>query len=123
MPISPMLAGAKTMLAFARIDLAFRGYDVDVNRGHVLLSGPVIAARCRSHKPLLLVLLRVLDRFVNAAAVSKGLLRDMIVVAIDDAVEAANGFRQRDVLAGRVREDFRDRRTAATGTSGSCVRG
>ena len=74
------------------VNLAFCRYDVDFNRGHELV--------------LLLEVLRVLDRFVDRANHVERLLGNVVVVAIDDAVEAANRLSKRNILAGRVREDF-----------------
>ena len=68
---------------FARVDLAFCGYDVDVNRCHGLL----------------LYRFRFLDRFFDRADHVERLLGQAVVFAGDDAVEAANGFGERHVLA------------------------
>ena len=76
------------------MNLAFCGNDVDLNCGHC---------------DLLLVLLGVFHSFVDPSAVGECLLRNVIVVAGNDAVEAANGFRQWYVFARRVGEDFSNR--------------
>ena len=57
---------------------------------------------------VLLIFFRVLDRFVDATAIRESLLRNVVVVAGNDAVEAANRFRERYVFARRVREDLGD---------------
>src|SRR5690606_32062180 len=53
-------------------------------------------------------LLRLLDRFLDAADHVERLLRQVIVLAVDDALEAADGVLQRHVLARRTGEHLGD---------------
>src|SRR5579884_926805 len=52
--------------------------------------------------------LGLLDRFVNVADEEEGLLRQVVVLAIDHFLEGADGVLERDVLAGNTGELLRD---------------
>ena len=54
-------------------------------------------------------LLGLLDRFFDAADHVERLLRQVVVLAVDDRLEAADRVLQRDVLARRAGEDLGDR--------------
>src|SRR5688572_165029 len=52
--------------------------------------------------------LRLLDRFLDAAYHVESLLGQVVVLARDDGLEAADRVLERDVLAGRSGEHFSD---------------
>src|SRR5215212_174829 len=51
-------------------------------------------------------LLGLLERFVDGADHVERLLGQVVALAVGDHLEAADGFRQRHVLAGRAGEHF-----------------
>ena len=78
------------------MDLAFRGYNVDSDRGHILLSlrfvvvGGAFRPNRSRLKPLLHEVLGILDGFFDRANHVKRLLRKVIVITGNDAVKATD---------------------------------
>ena len=52
--------------------------------------------------------LRLFNRFVNRADKEEGAFRQVIMLALDDFTEAAQGFAQRDVHTGKAGELLTD---------------
>ena len=61
--------------------------------------------------------------FVDRADHVERLLRHVVVLAVEDLLEALDRLRDRHVLARQAGELLARRRTAARGTAGSCARG